>query len=92
MSNNEIVFTKDENKIVITIPIPLLKWACENNPADPIIVKDEQQFAMAVMEELQNGLGSAESGLTGFQKLLDEAMLEVAIGGHDFVDLKSDEF
>lgn len=92
MSNNEIVFTKDENNIVITIPIQLLKWAGENNPADPIIVKDEQQFAMAVMEELQNGLGSAESGLTGFQKLLDEAMLEVAIGGHDFVDLKADEF
>ena len=92
MSNNKIVFTKDENNIVITIPIPLLKFAGENHPTDPIIVKDEQQFAMAVMEELEHNLGSVESGHSGFEELLDEAMLEVATSGHDFVDLKEDDF
>ena len=92
MSSNKIVFTKDENNIVITIPIPLLKWAGENHPTDPIIVKDEQQFAEKVMFELEHNLGSTESGHSGFEELLDEAMLEVAEGGYDFVDLKEVEW
>lgn len=81
------MFTKDENNIVITIPIPLLKWAGENHPEDPIIVKDEQQFAQAVMFELKHNLGSTESGHSGFEELLDEAMLQAATSGHDFVEV-----
>jgi hypothetical protein len=44
------------------------------------------------MFELDHNLGSTESGHSGFEELLDEAMLEVATGGHDFVDLKEVEF
>lgn len=90
--SKKITFKKDEKNITITIPIKLLKWAGEHHPEDPIIVHDEQQFAEKVMFELENNLGSVESGYSGFEELLDEAMLEVAQGGYDFVDLKETEW
>jgi uncharacterized protein YjbK len=90
--SKEIQFKKDAKNIVITIPIGVLKWACEHHPESPLIVKDENVFAEKVMFELQHNLGSMESGLSGFQELLDEAMLEVAESGDECVDLVETEW
>ncbi len=80
-------FKTDLGNIVITIPFSLLKWAAENNSETPMVVKDEQAFAEKVMFELEHNLGSYESGLSGFQQLLDTAMLSVVEGGYECVEL-----
>jgi uncharacterized protein YjbK len=81
-----IQFKNEGGKIVITIPNSLIKWAAENNPETPMIVNDEDAFAKKVMFELKHNLGSDESGLTGFQKLLDEAMIAVLENGDESVE------
>jgi len=86
--SNVIEFKKDAENLVITIPVSLLKWAAENNSETPMIVKDENAFAEKVMFELEHNLGSNESGLSGFQELLDMAMIEVVESGEECVDLK----
>jgi len=90
--SKEIQFKKDAENIVITIPIGVLKWAGEHHPESPLIVKDENVFAEKVMFELQHNLGSMESGLSGFQELLDNAMLKVAESGEECVDLAETEW
>jgi len=67
-----------QDKIVITIPVSLLKFAAENNPEIKMTVVDEKTFRSKVMFELANNLGSNETGLTGFQELIDEAIIKVA--------------
>ncbi len=84
----EILFTKDTESILITIPVSLIKWAAENHGEYPMEIKDANAFAEKVMFELEHNLGAVESGLTGFQELLDKAMIEVAESGEDFVDFK----
>lgn len=87
-----ILFKKLEDKLVIEIPIELLVIAAENNSENPLIVNDKHDFAEKVLFELEHNLGSAETGLSGFQQLLDEAFYEVCIGGNDCVELKEDQF
>lgn len=84
----KIQFKNDSEKITITIPSGLLIWAAEHNPEIPMKVLDKNKFVKQVMFELKNNLGAAETGLTGFQELLDEAILEVA--GDECVELIED--
>ena len=83
-----IQFLKDDNNITIVIPIAVLVKAGRLHPETPLKIKDKQAFAKEVMFELENNLGAVESGHTGFEELLDLAMMEVAESGHDFVDFK----
>ncbi len=67
-------------------------FAGRHHPETPLKIKskDKHLFAKEVMFELEHNLGQIESGHSGFEELLDEAMLEVAESGHDFVDFKED--
>jgi hypothetical protein len=83
-----ITFTTDERGITINIPVEILINATLNAP-EPIEVFNQTKFVEQVAFELQHNLGQNESGLTGFQQLLDEACSEVAQQGTyaDFIDL-----
>lgn len=90
--SNKIQFENDSKNIVITIPISLLVWAAKYHPESPMIVKDEDTFSKKVMIELEHNLGSMGSGLSGFQELLDDAMIEVAENGEECVDFVETEW
>ena len=85
--SKQVKFKKTDKDLVITIPIGVLKWASENNPEFLLVVKNEQEFAGKVLFQLEHNLGSDESGLTGFQILLDKAVEEVATNGDDCVEI-----
>ena len=53
---------------------------------------NEQAFAEKVMFELEHNLGRNESGLSGFQELLDTAMIEVVESGEECVDCVETEW
>ncbi len=88
LDNKNMQFIKNDKNITIIVPIYLLKFVAENNPESPYIVHDEYQLAEKVLFQLENHLGKMESGLTGFQELLDKAIDEVAEEGHDFIEIK----
>lgn len=81
----QISYTKNNSNITIKIPIDLLKVIAETHPTDPVWVLDKQIFADRVLFQLENWLGSSDSGLTGFQELLDKAIYEVGCQGEEFV-------
>jgi hypothetical protein len=70
-------FEANKDNLLITIPKELLIHCAKNHPTEPINVIDIDDFSHKVLEELSAGLGSADSGLTGLQELLDKAMTEV---------------
>jgi hypothetical protein len=76
--------------IAITVPIDILTQAAERNPEVLMTVKDKNTFAEKAMFELEHNLGSVESGLTGFQELLDRAIIAVVENGEDCVELTSE--
>lgn len=84
----EIEYKKDNENITITIPITLLKFIAENAP-DPYLINDEQDFAEKVLFAIQHDLGELDSGMTGFQELIDEAIEEVYISGNECIELKT---
>lgn len=86
MEQNEIKFSKDNNGFIIHIPFELITWVAENNPTDPVIVHNKDKFEQAVMFQVEHNLGSMESGLSGFQELLDKAIAEVSSNGEDFCE------
>lgn len=90
--SKQIKFKKTDEDLVITIPVGLLKWASENNPNFPVLVKNEQEFAQKVLFELEHNLGSDETGLTGFQILLDKAVEKVATNGEDCIEIIEDVY
>ena len=83
---SKITFKRDKNKTIITIPDDLLVWAAENNPEYPVKVKNNKKFSEKVAFELEHNLGDEDTGLTGFQILLDKAIQEVEEGGYDFIE------
>lgn len=82
-----IKFKTDETGITIHIPTELLRHVATNNP-EPIKINDGKRFVEQVAFELENNLCPNESGLTGFQELLDSACIAVAEDGDcaDFVE------
>ena len=88
-AKEQINFKLTEECIIIKIPVSLLKQVAERNPENPLIVLNAKELADKVMFELEYNLGSVESGLTGFQELLDTAIIEVATNGEDCVEFAS---
>lgn len=88
----KVTFKKDAKNLVITIPISVLKRAAKHHPESPMVVKDGDAFSEKVMFELEHNLGSMESGLSGFEELLDRAMIEVVESGEECVDLVETEW
>lgn len=79
-----IKFTRNRQNLIISIPIKTLKIVADDHPE----LQDEQIFnksilADDVLYELQHNLGANESGLTGFQELIDEAILAAYEGGSE---------
>ena len=85
----KIDFNKDEKNLVIKIPIDLLTFAAENHPEWPLIIHDQDKFVNGILFALEYDLGTPEDGLSGFENLLDEAIMYIAEGGEDYVDFKS---
>lgn len=83
-----ITFKTDNAGITIHIPRDLLIHIALNAP-EPIEVFNPEKFAEQVAYELENNLGLPDSGLTGFQELIDNACTGIAEQGSyaDFVDL-----
>lgn len=74
-----ITFKTDKTGITIKIPRILLNYIAKHNPDSPLKINNSQKFLEEVAFELENGLGDPETGLTGFQELIDEACQEVSI-------------
>lgn len=86
---SELMEFKIENgAIQISIPINLIEFAATHNPQSPCIVHDKDTLANKVLFELEFNLGKEESGLTGLQQLIDEAIETVIENGEDCIDLK----
>jgi len=84
-----ITFKTDDGGLTIRIPKGLLVYVAENRGEDPIKVFNDQIFLEQVAFELENNLGEqqGETGLSGFQDLIDKACYEVAMNG-DVADFK----
>jgi hypothetical protein len=63
--------------ITIFVPALLLEHVANHHP-DGIAVTNISELQAKVVFELENNLGSNESGLTGLQKLLDKAIEQAA--------------
>lgn len=72
-----INITTTDQGITIFIPTPLLEHVTNHHP-DWIEVTNITELQAKVVFELENNLGSPESGLTGLQELLDYAIHEAA--------------
>jgi predicted nucleotidyltransferase len=72
-----INITSNDKGITIFVPTPLLEHAANHHP-DGIEVTNITELQTKVIFELENNLGSPESGLTGLQELLDRAIYEAA--------------
>lgn len=86
---SKIWFRKQDNAIVIEIPIDLISFAATNNPDTPFVVKNEDELAEKVLFQLEHGLGEGESGLPGFYQLLDKAITEIAESSEDCIEFKT---
>lgn len=84
----EIKFSDLKDGISIFIPKELLKFAAENNPDSPLVIKDIDDFQTEVLAQLKDCYYDPETGLTKFQELLDAVMMEVAENGEECVDFK----
>lgn len=86
MAKSKITFKRTKGATVITVPDDLLAFAAENNPEYPIKVLNQKDFAEKVAFELEHNLGDPETGITGFEALMDKAIQEVTEGGNDCVE------
>ena len=87
----EITFKTNDSGITINIQTDILVHVAENHPESPLKINDPIEFAKQVTFQLEYNLGSEDSGLTGFQKLIDEAIYEVGCSGLDCADIKEIE-
>lgn len=85
-----IKFKQTKSGIIINIPFSILEKVTELHPNAPAKVIDKELFLKEVMFQLENQLGDYEEGLTGFQKLLDEAIEEVVNNASDSVESDGD--
>ena len=85
-----IKFKQTKSGITINIPFTILKKVTEEHPYAPAKVIDKALFLKEVMFQLENQLGDYEEGLTGFQKLIDEAIEEVVNNASDSVESAGD--
>ena len=88
MTQEKIKFKASETELIITIPVKLLIHVTENHPEAPATISDNHAFAEAVAFELEDGLGDQDGGNTGFQNLIEAAILAVVEYGHDYTSLK----
>jgi uncharacterized protein YjbK len=86
----EVKFQREVDGFYIYVPTSLLKFAAETHEDYPMVVIDQDKFVDRVMFEIENNLGSEDSGMTGLTELLDKAMSTVAESGCNSVEFKED--
>lgn len=84
----KITFENNYGDIVIRIPGDLIKFAAENNPETPMIVKNKTELAEHIIWRIEFNLGPNESGITGLQELLDKAIITTLEAGEDCIEEK----
>ena len=87
----QITFKRKGKKIVIEIPFDILEHIANNKPDFNAKVLSKSLFAEDIMYELENNLGLSESGLTGFQELVDQAIEAVYESGAESIEYNDDE-
>lgn len=88
MEKKLIAFKTDKSGITIRIPKGLISYVAKHNPETPLRVLDSSVLMNKVAFELEHNLGDNETGLTGFQKLMDAAIMSVAENGEECVEFK----
>lgn len=85
-----ITFKTDKSGITIRIPKGLISHVAKHHPETPLKVLNSSDLMQKVAFELEHNLGGNETGLTGFQKLMDTAIVAVVENGEDCVEFKED--
>lgn len=85
-----ITVKADKSGITIRIPRTLLNFVAKNHPDEPVKILNSDAFLAEVTEQLKDGLGDAETGSTGLQDLIDEAIQEVAQFGSGCIEYKEE--
>jgi hypothetical protein len=80
-----ITVKTDKSGITVRIPRTLLNHVARSHPEFPVKIHDSQKFMEEVAEEIKDGLGDPHSGLTGLQRLIDEAIEAVVDSGTDSI-------
>jgi hypothetical protein len=68
--SDKITAKRVDDKVVIEMPISILKCACENNPEYPLHVVNEEEFAQYIVDNVIE-FDEDEAGNTAFYRLLD---------------------
>jgi hypothetical protein len=74
-------------KVIIELDIDTLVVAfdCKEDNQDVYKVKFKKKFAQGVCDYLKKHVGESESGLTGFQSLLDDIFFEMTCANEDYI-------
>lgn len=77
MNNKTIISYRKDGKIIIEMPEDLLIFAAENNDYYNLKVFDKELFLNYIANNLVSETGfNGETGLSGFEELLDNMFVE----------------
>lgn len=85
-----INFKTDSEGITIFIPKTLLVHVATHHPEGELKVINADEFTEKVAFEMEHNTGWSESGLTGFQRLIDLSIVDVVESGEDCVEIIGD--
>lgn len=85
---NITTFKIEKDKLVIEIPNEFLEHLVTTFPDTEIKILDRDEMIKNIAFQLEHCLGDPETGLTGFQQLLEDSIEQVIEGGNDCLDVK----
>ena len=83
---------REPDTLIIRIPLDLLKFALENNPDFPLVIKSAEQMGRHFAADIAEfGRGVDESGLSTLERLLDDIGYDAYESGKPWVAAKNEE-